>query len=60
MQTYTELDLQPTTVLKMCNDFWFSCNSVLKFSLDFSLSLRCFMNMGPGLYYKARAVLVRT
>jgi len=35
-------------IFKMCNVLWFCCNSVPKFSLNFSFPLRCFMNMALG------------
>jgi len=49
MYTQTELDQQPTIIIKICNVIWFCCNSVPYCFLNLSLLLKCFMNMSPYL-----------
>ena len=47
-------------IINHCKVIWFCCNSVPKFSLNFSFSLRCFMNMARAQKIKNEKILKLT
>ena len=44
---YTEWDLQPTEIFRICNVLWFCCNSVPKCSLNFRFSSKVLYEYSP-------------